>query len=363
MQPKALLLFVLLALPAATGYGQSETSDLYDIKIRKVKDGVYLAYRPEPLRPYVEGNVTIIVNERDVVLVDAGGAPASARKVIDEIKKLTPNPVSYIIYTHIHRDHRFGTQEYVKAYPGVQMISHPAIHDIIAGSGQKFVTDTMKRLESRRQEGEKEIRRLREEGRPGNDKVIAHLRRYYEQDLNTMLEEYRGILNVAPTLTFERKLTLYRGPRTIEVEFLGKGDTPHDLIVYLKEDKLVCAGDMVVHPIPYGFSEDPLEWLVTLGKLSERDFDTLIPGHGDVQAGKAYLQKLMSLLGAVQEQVKAGMAAGLDLEGVRKRVDLAEFEKTFAGDDPIYRYYFHEYTSGPLIEQTFEDLKAAAGQK
>jgi glyoxylase-like metal-dependent hydrolase (beta-lactamase superfamily II) len=253
MKPKAIMLLFFLALVPAS-YGQPKKSDFYAIKIKKVKDNVYLAYRPEPLRPYVEGNVTIIINEHDVVLVDSGGAPTSARNVIAEIKKLTSNPVRHIIYTHIHRDHRFGTQEYVKAFPGVEIISHPATRNIIAGSGQKFVADTIKRLESQQPVGKAEIRRLREESRPGNDKVIAHLQRYYNQDIYTMLEEYRQIINVPPTLTFEQNLTLYRGTRTIEILFLGKGDTPHDVVVYLPNDKLVCAGDMVVHPIPCGFS-------------------------------------------------------------------------------------------------------------
>lgn len=362
MKLKVIILPFLLAL-STVAQGQPRTSDLYAIKIKKVKDSIYLAYRPDPLRPFVEGNVTIIINEHDVILVDAGGAPTAARNVIAEIKKLTPNPISYIIYTHIHRDHRFGTQEYIKAYPDVEIISHPADRDIIASSGQKFVADTLKRVGAQKREGEAKIRQLREAGRPGNDKLIAQLQQFYGQDIDTILEEYRRIINVPPTLTFERKLTLYRGPRTIEVEFLGKGDTPHDLVVYLRNDRLVCAGDMVVHPIPYGFSEDPLEWLTTLGKLSELDFDTLVPGHGDIQVGKTYLQKLMDLLRFVQRQVRVGIGAGLDLEAIRKRVDISGFEKDFAGDDPVYRYYFREYTSDPLIERTFKKLTAVTGRE
>ena len=359
---RLILAILLLAVPATAVSAQSKKSDLYDIKIRKIKDGIYLAYREEPLRPFVEGNVTIIINEHDVVLVDAGGSPASARKVIAELKKLTPNPVRYIIYTHIHRDHRFGTQEYVKAYPGVEIIAHPAIRQIITGSGQKFVTDSVERLKRQYPEGEAEIRRLREEGKPGHEQIIAHLKRYYDHDFHTMLEQYREIINVPPTASFEQKLTLYRGPRTIELLFLGKGDTPHDTVIYLPNDKLVCAGDMVVHPIPYGFSETPLEWLVTLGKLSELDFDTLVPGHGEVQ-GRDYLKKLMSLLTSVQAQVRAGVTAGLNLESVRKRVDVSAFEKSFAGDDPIYRYYFRLYTSEPMIDRTFKKLKTDRPEK
>lgn len=359
MKTRASILLLVGVLATAVG-ARSQTSDLYEIKVEKVKEGIYLAYRPDPLRPFVEGNVTIIVNERDVVLVDAGGSPQTARRTIAELKKLTPNPVRHVIYTHIHRDHRFGSQEYAKAFPGVEFISHPATRDIIAGSGQKFVADTVKRLESQGPSGEAEVERLRRENRPGNEKVIAHLRRYYERDIHTMLEDYREITNVAPTSTFERKLTLHRGARSIELLFLGKGDTPHDVVVYLPHDKVVCSGDMVVHPIPYGFSEEPTEWLKTLGKLSELDFDALIPGHGEVQTGKAYLRRLMSLLGSVQAQVGDGIRAGLEFEELRKRVDVAGFEDAFAGDDPVRRYYFRIYLTEPLIERTFKEMKAKA---
>lgn len=86
MKPWTLTLLLFHVLTTAA-YGHQKTSDLYDIKISKVKDGIYLASRPEPLRPFVEGNVTIIINEHDVVLVDAGGAPSSARVDLSEVEK------------------------------------------------------------------------------------------------------------------------------------------------------------------------------------------------------------------------------------------------------------------------------------
>lgn len=349
-----LQIFLISIIPAV---GQSNETDLYEIKIKKVKDNVYIAYREEPLRPYVEGNVTIIINESDVVLVDAGSAPPAARKVISEIKKLTNNPVRYIINTHIHRDHRFGTQEYQKTFPRLEIICHPEMRNVIAGSGQTFVTDTAKRLENSRKSGEEEIKRLREENKPGNDKVIAYLERYYNRDIFMILREYPQIINVVPTITFEEKFTLYRGQRRIEAMFLGRGDTTHDVVVFLPDDKIVITGDMVVHPVPYGFSKTPFEWLQTLGKLSQLDFDTLIPGHGEVQTGKTYLEKLMSLLQSIQQQVRAGIEAGLDFENVKKQVDISKFEREFAGDDPIKRYFFKEYFVIPAVKETFDSIK------
>lgn len=320
------LLLLLLALLASSGHA----TDIFDIRVQKVVDGVYLASRAEPLRPYVEGNVTIIVNEHDVVLVDAGGSPRAARNVIAQIRKLTPNPVRYLIYTHIHRDHRFGTQEYVKAWPGLEIVAHPLVRKVIESDPGTFVQGRIERLEANRAEATKQIADFRA---AGNEAMAATLERY-QRDVPAIIEEYRGIVNLPPTATFEHRFTLHRGTRTIEALFLGRGDTDHDVVVHLPKDKVVVTGDMVVAPFPYGFSTQPVEWIATMGKVAELDFDHLIPGHGDVQRGKTYLRRVIELVKAVQ--------AG---------ADLAAFEREMAGDDPVLRHYFHEYFAKPAAAQ------------
>jgi glyoxylase-like metal-dependent hydrolase (beta-lactamase superfamily II) len=297
-----------------------------------VVDGVYVASRADPLRPYVEGNVTIIINEHDVVVVDAGGSPRIARNVIAEIRKLTPNPVRYLIYTHIHRDHRFGTQEYVKAFPGLEIVAHPIVRKIVDSDDGKFVAGRIQRLEANRAEATKEIERLRA---AGEEQVAAMLQRYRDEDVPAIIEEYRGIVNLPPTATFESKLTLHRGKRTIDIVFLGRGDTDHDTVVHLPQDKVVVAGDMVVHPFPYGFSTQPAEWIATMGRLAELDFDFLVPGHGDVQRGKTYLRRVIELVKAVQ------------VPGA----DLSAFEKEMAGNDPVARYYFQRNFVEPAVAE------------
>ena len=330
--------------------------DLYTLEIHRVAEGIYVATRPEPLRLYVEGNVTIIINEHDVVVVDAGGAPLAARNVIAEIRKLTANPVRYVINTHIHRDHRFGLQEYVKAFPGVEIIAHPEIRDIIAATSPKYLDDLKARTNGPQTKLEEEVARLRADPTRGNDRIIAHIERLLTRDIHAIRREYSTVSNVPPTLTVDQRLVLHRGSRRIEVVFLGAGDTPQDLVVFLPRERIVCTGDLVVHPFPYGFSDQPLEWAKTLEKLAALDFEILIPGHGDVQRGKAYLQKIEALLRSVREQVAAAIADGLDLAGTRARVDLSTFESELAGDDPVKRYYFGEYFSTPNIERTHRAL-------
>lgn len=319
------LLLLLLA-------GSASATDIFDIRLQKVADGVYVASRAEPVRQYVEGNVTIIVNEHDVVVVDAGGSPRVARNIIAEIKKLTPNPVRWLIYTHIHRDHRFGTQEFVKAYPGIEIVAHPLVRKVIEGDAGTFVAGRIARLESNRVEAVTEIARLRAEG---NEQEAAYLERYRE-DVPAIVEQYRETMNLPPTASFEDRLTLHRGKRIIDIRFLGQGDTDHDVIVHLPTDRVVVAGDMVVHPFPYGSSTTADEWIVTMGKLAALDFDYLVPGHGEIQRGKTYLGRVIELVKTVRANPDA---------------DLSAFEREMAGDDPILRYYFQELFVKPAVAE------------
>src|ERR1044072_1355897 len=198
MKRTALILWFLLAL-ITVSYGQHRPSDLYAVKIKKVRDNVYVAYRPEPLRYFVEGNVTTIINERDVVVVDAGGAPLAAQQVITEIKKLTSNPVRYLINTHPHVDHTLGNQEYVKAFPGVEIISHPVARAELDSDGRTYVAETIKNFATRNERSAELFKRLREEGKPGTDQVINYWERYANEDIYARTEEYRKASITLPT--------------------------------------------------------------------------------------------------------------------------------------------------------------------
>src|SRR5215207_1350564 len=93
-------------------YGQAEKFEFV-----KVAEGVYAAVRSEPLAEPVDGNSVVIVNDDDVVVVDANFTPSSARAVLAGIRRLTAKPVRYVVNTHWHGDHVFGNQVYREAFP------------------------------------------------------------------------------------------------------------------------------------------------------------------------------------------------------------------------------------------------------
>jgi glyoxylase-like metal-dependent hydrolase (beta-lactamase superfamily II) len=346
-----------LLLSAPLGAQTGDAGGLFTIEFRKVADGIYLAYRPDVLRFWVEGNSTILINDRDVVVVDGSGTRETAVKVIAEIKRLTPKPVRYLVNTHGHGDHTLGNQEYVRVYPGVEIVAHPETREYLTGTGISYVAAIAKSTESRKANFREEIARVEKEARPGREAILANLHQYLEHDLDIRQTVYRRVTVTPPTLLVDHELVLKRGARTIEIRFIGKGDTPGDLIVNLPVERIVITGDMVVHPVPYGYSADPLAWRATLDRLAAIDFDRMIPGHGEVREGKAYLHQLTGTMDTLVAAVKRGVAAGKRDSTIRAELDAVALGRPYAGTNPVYQYYFEQYFLDPMVGTLFKQEK------
>jgi len=363
MRRRGLLLTLILASAlglSGVGADSRDPTDLYKAGIRRLTDGVYVVSRPDPLRYFVEGNVTIVVNDRDVVVVDAGGAPLAARNIIAEIKKLTSKPVRYLINTHDHVDHTLGNQEFVKAYPGLEIIAHPHARGDLDTKGRAYVARFVSIYDSAAFRYRDLVKEITKDRAPGYEKVLEYWEQYYTRDIPTRYREYRGAKIALPTATLEGKLVLHRGARTIEILFLGHGDTAGDLVVYLPQDRVVCTGDMLTEPVPYGFTPEPTVWLTTLAKVGALEFDTIVPGHGAVQSGKGYLNHVIALENSVQEQVKAAVARGLSLDSTRNVVDLSGMKGFFTHGEPVAEFRFRTWFVEPNVEVLYEKFKEGA---
>jgi glyoxylase-like metal-dependent hydrolase (beta-lactamase superfamily II) len=327
-------------------------SDPFEIDIKEVADGVFVAFRPDPVRSPVSGNVTFIITDKDVVVVDATIAPMAARRVIAEIKKRTDKPVRYLVNTHGHNDHTFGNQEFVEAFPGIEILSRPETKEYILGR-LDLPTTMADSIEERKEAITLEIERVDNEDRPGKEAVIGSLEQY-RYDLDLMADEYRKVEVVAPTMVFESRLVLYRKTKTVDIRWLGFGKTASDIIIYIPESRVLVAGDIVTHPIPYGFSRQPVKWLETLKQVAELEFDTLIPGHGEVLEGKTYLYRVIDLVSYVIERVQDGVAFGMDYDVLKLSILLDDQRDEFTQGDPLLEYRFQQWFVEPHLERTYD---------
>ena len=353
---KTQLISFLLIINASSIYAQH--SDPFTYEIKKVMDNIYLAYRPEPLRFAVEGNVTIIINDEDVVVIESTGTPKGGKQIVNEIKKLTNKPVRYLINTHGHGDHTLGNQEFVKAFPGIEIVAAQPTRDYFLNGQINYVLqyaaeeDFQKKLDY----VAGVIKEVEEEKAPGYKVVLENLKQYLEHDIYIRKEEYAKVEFKPPTLVFEKEMVLYRGDREIHLLYIGAGDTPGDVWVYLPKEKLLMTGDAVVNPIPYGYSRNPFEWMETLKKAVEIDFEIMIPGHGEIQYDKKYLELLIELLSVTNNQIKKCVESGMTLEETKASVTVEELEMRFANNDPILKFFFNGYFLEPHVERTYEKL-------
>jgi glyoxylase-like metal-dependent hydrolase (beta-lactamase superfamily II) len=97
--------------------GQSER------KMTKLAEGVYEIQHPNT-GGNVNGNTTLIIGERQVLVVDTCYLPSEARADIAQILKWTDRPVSFVLNTHFHNDHNLGNRAYMDAFPALTIIAH-----------------------------------------------------------------------------------------------------------------------------------------------------------------------------------------------------------------------------------------------
>lgn len=350
-------LLVLIFSMTLLASGQSEKFEMV-----KVSEGVYAAIRKEPPGLTVNANSVFIINDDDVVVIDTTLTPGSAKEELAALRKLTAKPVKYVINTHWHDDHIMGNQVYRDAFPGVEFIAHANTREYLPTTG----------LTNRKQA-------MSEQGYPG---FIAALKNRLEKNESVfggpMNEEERttlasdikiaeqymaenpGVQIVLPTITLEHQMTLYRGSRTIDIRYLGRGHTSGDIVVYLPKEGIVIAGDLVIWPVPYvgNPQSHPGDWSATLEKLIDLHPAIIIPGHGPVLRDDSYLKLMSRLFSSIKQQIEVAVARGETLEQTRKSVNLDEFQKLFAGDSRMRRLIFVNYVTGPAIEAAYRDASA-----
>lgn len=345
------LCLVVWALPA--------TAQPVPYELQKLADGVFVVVRRPPSGSFAESNTLIVINDTDVVVLDTNILPSAARQVVAEIRKLTPLPVRYVINSHWHSDHHYGNQVYRDAYPGVEIVQHPRTRELVI---EKDIPSLVENLEVEYPAAIERLKAALATGKRSNgEPVTEEQRRQFTTSLGiyeAFLADMRSTPVVPATLTVSDELVLHRGERTIEIRFLGRGNTPGDLIVHLPKERIVATGDLVVHPIPFAFFSHIGEWPATLRKLRGLDAATMVFGHGEVQRDWSYVDRLVALLDSTWQQVERAVAEGKSLEATLSAVDLDDHLAGFGGE--AVRDQFDYLFRQPAIEAAFLEQTGGA---
>jgi len=214
---------------------------------QQITPGIY-AY--EDLHsPDGEGNLIntvsmIIVTSDGVVVVDGQQTIPQTQLMIDNIKKLTSQPIKYVVIASDHIDHVGGNEAFMVSYPdAVFLASHYS---------KKKLADTP----------------------------------------------------YPATETVSTKRTIFLGGTEIEILNIGRGHTGGDLVAYMPKSKVLFMGELYLRGIfPAMRTGNPTEWIQTIENAQGMDVSWYIPGHGFIEDAETMERDLESARAALEHVV------------------------------------------------------------
>jgi cyclase len=349
-----LLSLLALLIGAPVAYGDSSATK--DRTVNKLADNVYEIRHPDAPDTFPQGNTTVIIGDKAVLVVDSCLLPSSARQDVEQIRKWTSKPVTYLVNTHWHFDHTLGNATYAAAFPNIQIIAQKETQKVIGDFNPGAVT----RYPNRAQRFQKVL----DSGKNPDGKALSEAeRKDYERSLAGLapvVAEFKTVAQLTPNISFDHELNIDLGNRQVQIKFLGRGNTAGDTVIYLPKEKIVATGDLLDHPIPYLFGGFPVDFVNTLQVLAQLDAQTIVPGHGEILHDKAYIYQVIDLLKAVNTEVEKEINAGKTLEEVQdelpKSFDVNSWKQKFAGTDADDKDFFDESFAG-LIKASYSQIK------
>ena len=346
----------LAALALIVAPGLSTAQILEPPKRVQVAEGVYVFMTPPYGDVGLDGNSVVILSTDGVLVFDTNGTPAAAEAVLGEIRKLTDQPVKYVVNSHWHWDHWYGAEVYRRAFPGVQVITHEKTRELMMGPALAFnqpgideqlpgyLDDLGKRVAAGETASPPPANLARM-------KSALAMGRFF-------LDQKRGVHHTFADVTFSERLTLHLGGREIQVLNHGRAVTPGDAFLYLPKEKIVVMGDLLVNPVSFGLGVYPTGWLTTLEKIDGLDATVWVPGHGEPLREKTLLHATMAVFRELLRQGREAKARGLDPDQAKEAIlpTLKELRTRITKDDPRQNELFAVYLVDWYLHRVYDEL-------
>ena len=242
--------------------------------LEELADGVY-AFTAEG-----DPNVGAVVGGDAVLCVDARATPTHAREWLDALRGRSTAPVEWLVLTHYHAVRTLGAS----AFAARHVVAH---------------VDTLRWIHERgAQDWESEYRRFP---------------RLFED-----ADSIPGL--TVPDVAFADELRVRLGEREVHVLHLGGGHTIGDAAVWLPDERILFAGDLVeAQAAPYMGDASIEEWTTrTLDRIEALEPQALVPGRGPALRGdevREALAEMRAYTSTLWQTVRAGRGQGASLKG------------------------------------------------
>lgn len=256
-------------------------SMLYSTPVQ-VADGVYSAIGATEPPSYANSghnnNLSFIVTDEGVVVINASDNYLLARSLHEEIRKVTDQPVRFVVLENGQGHAAMGSAYWKEQ--GAHIIAHK---DAVA--------------------------ELHDRGEAILDRV---LRRSRDKGMGTRL--------VLPDETFDEQLIITLGGKRIELLHLGPAHSPGDISVWLPDQKVVISGDIAFHQrlLPVFEDTDTAAWIETWDKFAALGAEIVVPGHGEPTDMAEVTRYTRGYLIYLREQIAGLLDAGGTLAEIGK---------------------------------------------
>ncbi len=218
---------------------------------------------------FLQVTAGVVVTKEGSVIIDTLPFPRESRALRDFALRRSPQGIRYVILTHAHADHSYGSY----LFPGAELIGHRRCRDYLQRQGEESLAAA----------------------------------KAQNPDLAPVQVRLPGIV-------FDSSLTLRFGGKTITLRH-SPGHSPDVITVRVKEDKVMFTSDTIM-PVPYldfargGSMEDLRQSLRGIDLVG---LENIVQGHGEVLLRgeiKPTIQSSLNYLDCIEKIVKKYIASG-----------------------------------------------------
>ena len=305
----------------------------YTLGLHELGDGCFAYLQPDG--GWGWSNAGLVVGDGRSVLVDTLFDLGLTAAMLDSMVAVVDGaPIDTVVNTHANGDHCYGNEEVVRRRPDVEIVASTATAHEMAD-----VPPAM-------------LAALNEA--PGE---VGDLFRSFFGEFT-----FAGIELAPPTRTFDQRLELDVGGRTVELIEVGPAHTAGDTIVYVPDAATVYTGDILfIGGTPIVWAGPLSNWVAACELMLDLDVDTVVPGHGPL-TDTAGIVAVRDYLSFVDSEATSRHDAGMDafdaardigrLLGADERFGgWGEFGRIAVNVETVYRTLDPTHTTPDVVEQ------------
>lgn len=300
---------------------------LYTKGLHELGNGAYAYLQPDGSWGW--SNAGLIIDEDQSLLVDTLFDLQLTQDMLDSMRAATPTAkvIDTVVNTHANGDHCYGNQLLDGAEIIASKTSAEEMNEIPPGMLAQIMN---------------------------NSRALGGVGEYLTQIFGHF--HFAGIIQKPPTRTFERRLDLQVGCKTVTLIEVGPAHTKGDVLVYIPANRTIFTGDVLfIDSTPIMWAGPVSNWLNACDMIQDMDVETIVPGHGPI-TDKQGVRRVKEYLSYIYTEARKRYDAGMSSTEAVFDIALNEYsvwsdaERIAVNVHTLYREFSGEISPPNIME-------------